>query len=502
MSTGGPDESKPVSDKSGAKKRKRNPEVSRAVAASQSIKRASERVLTTKATGDVQKKLGGRRFRYRRDKHDEVSGPLVYRSTIDSKLPALDSAVQSLAEALLNTTEGRFIPFAHQLTRGPVTYQVNPASSPRMYTLDSLINALGKDSKAAVKSVQAFVKDILHDDSQSEVHLAYDEDSNEWRSDRVDGKHEWIPCDMIADVLRAAEADQDKKSWEGWVAAFDVLRSETHALIYRPYPRTSDGTTLDYDFQNNASYAQVCHDLNDALGNVLKSAGGDDEAIEKMLQPLQLADLQDASASNDLLDLLAGDHDQLKAAQQQFLSAVAPVHPDLRAFSMSGHSGAIYIGATQGQVTDMPGWHDILRDLFRHNHDKRMTYGKQLVEFARNTIWNGEMPGLARGVSYLLPVYYRVRGPADVTLRRGMDPDEFEAPHVGDPPSENDTLWELQCYQNRRYRIVTRRIASVAKAYFAATGEAIKSKRLTFDKSVHEGEIEDIDFYGQTPGSN
>jgi hypothetical protein len=90
------------------------------------------------------------------------------------------------------------------------------------------------------------------------------------------GKHEWIPCDLIADAVDHAKSPEGATTGLKWIRLHDKLRSPTDDVIFRP-PATTLKTTIadlmngkDFDAQRDAV---LQHDLSVETLNVSGHVG-------------------------------------------------------------------------------------------------------------------------------------------------------------------------------------------------------------------------------------
>ena len=160
--------------------------------------------------------------------------------------------------------------------------------------------------------------------------------NRKWVKDKFrkadDEKHEWIPSDMIEEMVDRDVSAEDAGTTAEWIAAQHQMRSPTEAILFWP-----------------------------------------DTNMEVM------------ELWEDALD--AGTNDGVAFIQEKEISTVT--------FDLQGHSGALYVKEGDKKVPQTKGqgeFHDHLRRLVRAS-DTPQDYRTQLKKFLKDEkgIWNGNI---------------------------------------------------------------------------------------------------------------
>jgi hypothetical protein len=156
------------------------------------------------------------------------------------------------------------------------------------------------------------------------------------------GKHEWIPCAKIIDIVEKGRQEETAEKGAKWLSLQDKLRSPTNSLVFRP---------------NDAP------DLVAKVADYVKEADGD---LPTLATKLKEKDTK------------------------------------LDDYGISGHVGALYLqvdGERSAQTDKSPAFHKRLEDLFDFDKKRPETYGAELAEEVadRNSdaaLWDGDVRGI------------------------------------------------------------------------------------------------------------
>lgn len=220
----------------------------------------------------------------------------------------------------------------------------------------------------------------------------------------VDGKHEWIPCNMMGELVDHLTQTAPQLLTK-WAFLQDVLRTPTDVLILKPW-------LAETYYDNSAHYANVVAQL---------------QAIEKAAVPKWHALATNPKPTWP--DFLRGE---LTAAGLDRASIL----------NLQGHVGAVYLydpnkaGAKQDKTQQTEGtnqWHDALRDLAAANWQQIASYVAFLDKFIGDTCWAGDLPGISDDVARaILCDYYEGPGASAALI----------APTLYDLAQRQATKWQ------------------------------------------------------------
>ena len=156
------------------------------------------------------------------------------------------------------------------------------------------------------------------------------------------GKHEWIPCAKIIDIVSEAHRENEAERGAQWLSLQDRLRSPTGDLVFRP----ADAPSL---------VAKV--------GAYVTEAEGDFDVLDAKLKETETK---------------------------------------LDDYAIGGHIGALYLesdGKRSPQVDRSDAFHKRLNELFDFHQKNPTTYGAELAKEVKSNgsaaaLWDGDVKGI------------------------------------------------------------------------------------------------------------